>query len=80
MWLLNGFNGVSNTLSFAFDLNMTFPRISTSDERRTSNPSNITILNLSTDDTEGTVQCEDFITEVKSTISTITVGELPGSM
>ena len=78
-WRLTGFNGVTSTPTSARDLSAS-SRISTSDVTRASNPSNITILNLITDDTGGTVQCEDFINEVRSTVSTITVGELPFSM
>ena len=66
--------------NFATTISQAFPRISTSDEIRTYNPTNITILSLTRDDTGGTVQCEDLISQRRSTVSTITVGELPGSM
>ena len=79
-WRLIGFNGVNSLPTFATILSLAFPRISSSDENRTSNPSNITILNLTTNDTGGTVQCENLISQRRSTVSTITVGELPGSM
>ena len=59
---------------------MTYLRISASDQTPTANPTNITILNLTRDDAGGTVQCQDFSGNDKSTVSTITIGELPGSI